>query len=105
VPGQLFHYPQGGRPLSPSSNGGTTLTSPQIRSYTFKEHVDSDDFPTVVPPPVPTKGDRKCGMKKRGFYILLGCGLVWFLALALGLGLGLGLGLKKNTDSYASTYA
>lgn len=42
-------------------------------------------------------------MKKRSFYMLLGCGLLWFLALALGLGLGLGLGLKKNTDSYAST--
>jgi hypothetical protein len=39
-------------------------------------------------------------MKKRTFFILFGCVLIWILALALGLGLGLGLGLKKNDDSY-----
>lgn len=40
-------------------------------------------------------------MKKRSFFILVGCVLIWLFALALGLGLGLGLGLKKNGDSYA----
>ncbi|KAH8732188.1 hypothetical protein GQ44DRAFT_766340 [Phaeosphaeriaceae sp. PMI808] len=106
VPGQFHHYPHGGRPLSPSSNGGTTLMSPQMRPYTFKEHVDQDDStsrPGTVPPPVPPKDtdDRKCGIKKRNFFILLGCVLIWVLALALGLGLGLGLGLKKKNNSDA----
>lgn len=103
VPGQFQHYPHGGRPLSPSSNGGTTLMSPQMRPYTFKEHVDPEDplsRPEAVPPPVPPKDDpRKCGLRKRTFFILVGCVLIWILALALGLGLGLGLGLKKNNSS------
>lgn len=52
-----------------------------------------------MPPPVPPKDQpRKCGMKKRTFFILLGCVLIWVLALALGLGLGLGLGLKKDNS-------
>ena len=79
--------------------------SPQMRPYTFKEHVDEPiSRPGTVPPPVPPKNDRKCGVKKRTFYILVGCVLIWIMALALGLGLGLGLGLKKDKDnnSYAS---
>jgi hypothetical protein len=105
VPGQFFQYPHGGRPFSPSSNGGTSVASPQVRPYTFKEHVDPEDPVSrsgTAPPPVPPKDDRKCGMKKRTFFILLGCVLIWILALALGLGLGLGLGLKKN-NSYVGT--
>jgi hypothetical protein len=85
--------------MSPSSNGGTTIMSPQVRPYTFKEHVDPEDplsRPGTVPPPVPPKDDRRCGMTKRKSGILIGCILVWVLALALGLGLGLGLGLKKD---------
>ena len=77
--------------------------SPQMRPYTFKEHVDPNEpisRPGTVPPPVPPKDNRKCGMKKRTFYILLGCVLIWVLALALGLGLGLGLGLKKSNNVY-----
>jgi hypothetical protein len=77
--------------------------SPQMRPYTFKEHVDQDDSisrPATVGPPVPPKDGRKCGMKKRTFFILVGCGLIWILALSLGLGLGLGLGLKKSDNSY-----
>lgn len=99
VPGQFTHYPHGGRPMSPSSNGGTTLMSSQHRSHGFKEHVDQNEpisQPTTVPPPVPPKDDRKRGMKKRTFFILLGCVVIWIIALALGLGLGLGLGLKKK---------
>jgi hypothetical protein len=87
--------------MSPSSNGGTTLMSPQVRPYTFKEHVDPNDpisRPGTVPPPVPPKDDRKCGMKKRTYFIMVGCILIWVLALALGLGLGLGLGLKKSNS-------
>jgi hypothetical protein len=82
--------------MSPSSHGGTTLTSPQIRPYGFKEHVDPYDGPETVPPPVPPKDDRKCGMKKRSFIILVTCIAICVVALALGLGLGLGLGLKKT---------
>lgn len=104
VPGQFTHYPHGGRPFSPSSNGGTSVASPQVRPYTFKEHVDQDgpiSRPGTVPPPVPPKDEpRRCGMKRRTFLILIGCVLIWVLALALGLGLGLGLGLKKKNNSY-----
>jgi hypothetical protein len=103
VPGQFYQYPHAGRPFSPSSNGGTTLTAPQVRPYSFKEHINSDDQPALEAPSVPSKDDRKCGMKKRTFHILFICGLVWFLALALGLSLGLALGLKKNKDSYVCT--
>lgn len=74
--------------------------SPQVRPYTFKEHVDSEDSPGIAGPPVPPKDDRKYGMKKRTFSILFGCGIIWILAIALGLGLGLGLGLHKKNDSY-----
>jgi hypothetical protein len=86
------------------SQGGTTLASPYFanaRPYGFKEHVDHDpmDGPEAVPPPVPKKDDRKCGLKKRTFMILIGCVVIWILAISLGLGLGLGLGLKKK-DSY-----
>ncbi|OAK97926.1 hypothetical protein IQ06DRAFT_296188 [Phaeosphaeriaceae sp. SRC1lsM3a] len=107
VPGQFTHYPHGGRPFSPSSNGGGSIASPQVRPYTFKEHVDHEDpisRPGTVPPPVPPKDEpRRCGMKRRTFLILLGCVLIWVLALALGLGLGLGLGLKKNKNSSSSS--
>jgi hypothetical protein len=82
--------------MSPSSHGGTTLTSPGIRPYGFKEHVDPYDGPEHMPPPVPPKDDRKCGMKKRSFFILITCIGIFIVALALGLGLGLGLGLKKD---------
>ncbi|KAF1948069.1 hypothetical protein EJ02DRAFT_461571 [Clathrospora elynae] len=99
VPGQFTHYPHGGRPMSPSSQGGTTLMSPQLRPYGFKEHVDPSDGPESYRPPVPPKDDRKCGMKKRTFFILIGCVVIWILALALGLGLGLGLGLKKKSSA------
>jgi hypothetical protein len=81
--------------MSPSSNGGTTLMSPQVRPYGFKEHVDPDDplsRPGTVPPEVPPKDNKR----KRKTAIIVGCILVWVLALALGLGLGLGLGLKKG---------
>jgi hypothetical protein len=83
--------------MSPSSNGGTTLMSPQVRPYGFKEHVDHDDplsRPGTVPPPVPPRDDDR--RKKRKTAIIVGCVLIWVLALALGLGLGLGLGLKKD---------
>lgn len=72
--------------------------SPQLRPYGFKEHVDQYDSPETVPPPVPPKDDRKCGMKRRTFFIVIGCVVIWIIALALGLGLGLGLGLKKNNS-------
>ena len=77
--------------MSPSSHGGTTLTSPHIRPYGFKEHVDPYDNHEAAPPPVPPKDDRKCGMKKRTFFILIGVIVIAIIALALGLGLGLGL--------------
>jgi hypothetical protein len=67
-----------------------------MRPYGFKEHVDPYDGPETVPPPVPPKDDRKCGMKKRSFIILVTCIAIFVVALALGLGLGLGLGLKKD---------
>jgi hypothetical protein len=89
--------------MSPSSQGGTTLTSPQIRPYGFKEHVEQDDGFDSTPPPVPPKDDRKCGMKKRTFFIIVGCVVIWVLALALGLGLGLGLGLRKNSSCVLET--
>lgn len=82
--------------MSPSSHGGTTITSPQIRPYGFKEHVEPYDAPESVPPPPPPKEDRKCGMKKRTFLILVGCIMIAILGVALGLGLGLGL----SDDSY-----
>ncbi|CAI9636034.1 hypothetical protein GT037_001068 [Alternaria burnsii] len=97
VPGQFSHYPHGGRPMSPSSHGGTTLTSPHIRPYGFKEHVDPYDNHEAAPPPVPPKDDRKCGMKKRTFFILIGVIVIAIVALALGLGLGLGLN-KDDSD-------
>jgi hypothetical protein len=76
--------------------------SPQVRPYTFKEHVD--DSPETAGPPVPPKYDRQSGMKRRTWFILVGCGLFWILALALGLGLGLGLGLHRSKTSYDCTY-
>jgi hypothetical protein len=78
-----------------------------VRPYTFKEHVEPSEpmsRPGTAPPAEAAKNDRKCGVKKRTFYILVGCVLIWVLALALGLGLGLGLGLKKkSSDSYVAT--
>lgn len=73
--------------------------SPQPRPYTFKEHVDPNEYTShaePVPPPVPPKDDRKCGMKKRTFWMLMGCVLFWLIALAVGLGVGLSIGLKKK---------
>ncbi|XP_014554514.1 hypothetical protein COCVIDRAFT_104758 [Bipolaris victoriae FI3] len=98
VPGQFSLYPQAGRPMSPSSHGGTTLASPHVRPYGFKEHVDPSDAPENAPEPVvpPPKEERKCGLKKRTFFILLGVIILAIVGLALGLGLGLGL---KNNDS------
>jgi hypothetical protein len=78
--------------------------SPQVRPYTFKEHVDSDDSPEIVGPPVPPKDEKQRGMKRRTWLILFGCGLFWILALALGLGLGLGLGLHKSKNPYDCNY-
>ncbi|KAL1594108.1 hypothetical protein SLS59_008942 [Nothophoma quercina] len=102
VPGQQA-YPFVGQPFSPSSNGGSTLGSPQPRPYTFKEHVDIHDQhisrPDSVPPPVPPKDDRKCGLKKRTFWMLMGCVVFWLIALAVGLGAGLGIGLSKKNAS------
>ncbi|UPX14119.1 uncharacterized protein EKO05_0004610 [Ascochyta rabiei] len=99
VPSQRA-YPFGSQPFSPASHGGSTLGSPQPRPYTFKEHVDTNDQHTSragsVPPPVPPKDDRKCGMKKRTFCLLMGCVVFWLIALAVGLGAGLGIGLKKK---------
>jgi hypothetical protein len=66
----------------------------------FKEHVDTHDQhmsrPGSVPPPVPPKDDRKCGLKKRTFWMLMGCVIFWLIALAVGLGAGLGIGLSKK---------
>jgi hypothetical protein len=87
--------------MSPLSHGGTTLTSPQIRPYGFKEHVDPYDGPESVPPPVPPKDYRICGLKKRSFFTFITCIGIFVVALALGLGLGLGLGLKK--DKYVNS--
>jgi hypothetical protein len=99
IPGQQA-YPFGAQPFSPSSHGGSTLGSPQPRPYTFKEHVDTYDQhisrPGSVPPPVPPKDDRKCGLKKRTFWMLMGCVIFWLIALAVGLGAGLGIGLSKK---------
>lgn len=99
VPSQQA-YPFGAQPFSPSSHGGSTLGSPQPRPYTFKEHVDTYDQhtsrPDSVPPPVPPKDDRKCGLKKRTFWMLMGCVIFWLIALAVGLGAGLGIGLSKK---------
>lgn len=100
VPGQ-HGYPFGAQPFSPSSHGGSTLASPQPRPYTFKEHVDTYEHqisrPGSVPPPVPPKDDRKCGLKKRTFWMLIGCVIFWLIALAAGLGAGLGIGLSKKS--------
>ncbi|KAJ4342301.1 hypothetical protein N0V87_001287 [Didymella glomerata] len=102
IPGQQA-YPFGAQPFSPSSHGGSTLGSPQPRPYTFKEHVDTYDQhisrPGSVPPPVPPKDDRKCGLKKRTFWMLMGCVIFWLIALAVGLGAGLGIGLSKKNKS------
>lgn len=98
MPGQQA-YPFGSHPFSPSSHGGSTLGSPQQRQYAFKEHVDPDEHISrlgSVPPPVPPKDDRKCGMKKRSFCVLIGCVIFWLVALAVGLGAGLGIGLSKS---------
>jgi hypothetical protein len=85
--------------MSRSSHGGTTITSPHVRPYGFKEHVDQqDEGPESMPPPVPPKDARKHGMKKRTFFIVIGCIVIWVIALALGLGLGLGLGLRKKSS-------
>lgn len=93
-------YPFGAQPFSPFSQGGSTLVPPQPRPYTFKEHVDTYDQhvprPGSVPPPVPPKDDRKCGLKKRTFWMLMGCVIFWLIALAVGLGAGLGIGLSKK---------
>lgn len=99
VPGQQA-YPFGSQPFSPSSHGGSTFDSPQPKPYTFKEHVDpNEQYPYrsgSVAPPVPPKDDRKCGLKKRTFWMLMGCVIFWLIALAVGLGAGLGIGLKKK---------
>lgn len=52
----------------------------------------SDKFPV----PEPENDRMYCGMKKRKFFILLSCVLLFVIALALGLGLG--LGLKDNSS-------
>lgn len=91
VPGQ-FNYP-----IPQASLGGTSVGSPHVRAYGFKEHVDSYDGPEAAPPPIiPTapKEKRTCGMRKRYCSILFGCIIIAILALALGLGLG--LGLRRN---------
>jgi len=83
--------------MSPSSHGGTTITSPNIRPYGFKEHVDSyESYHEAAPTPVPPKDDRRCGMKKRLFFILIGLGVLALIVLGLGLGLGLGLRKKES---------
>jgi hypothetical protein len=78
----------------------SVLSRSQPRPYTFKEHVDTYDQhisrPGSVPPPVPPKDDRKCGLKKRTFWMLMGCVIFWLIALAVGLGAGLGIGLSKK---------
>ncbi|KAF1933027.1 uncharacterized protein M421DRAFT_53755 [Didymella exigua CBS 183.55] len=102
VPSQQA-YPFGAQPFPPSSHGGSTLVSPQPRPYTFKEHVDTYDQqvsrPGSIPPPVPPKDDRKCGLKKRTFWMLTGCVVFWLMALAVGLGAGLGIGLSKKNNN------
>ena len=35
-------------------------------------------------------------MKKRTFWMLMGCFVFWLIALAVGLGAGLGIGLSKK---------
>ena len=83
--------------MSPSSHGGTTITSPNIRPYGFKEHVDSyESYHEPASPPVPPKDDRRCGMKKRTFFILIGLGVLALIGLGLGLGLGLGIRKKES---------
>ncbi|KAF2133634.1 hypothetical protein P153DRAFT_282218 [Dothidotthia symphoricarpi CBS 119687] len=96
-----YDYPQHKAPMSATSYGGVTPVSPQVRPYGFKEHVDSNDAAyqqTSNPPPTSPKDDRKCGMKKRTFFILLICVLIWLVALGVGLGVGLSLGLKKKAN-------
>ncbi|KAL5114467.1 hypothetical protein ACEQ8H_007664 [Pleosporales sp. CAS-2024a] len=83
----------------PSHGGGASLASRQGRPYTFKEHVGNYDASYAEPAPVPAKDDRKCGMRKRNFLILMGCATIAMLALALGLGLGLGLGSDEASGS------
>lgn len=83
--------------MSLSSHGETVVASPHTRPYGFKEHVDSYDGRETAPPLTALqKEDRKCGMNKRRFFILIACIIIAIISLALGLGLGLGL----SNDSY-----
>lgn len=99
-----YDYPQNKASVTSTAYGNTS-TPTRGRPYGFKEHVDTNDgvYQTgAAPPPVPPKEDRKCGMKKRKFYIMIGCILIWLIALGVGLGVGLGLGLKK--ESYVEDF-
>jgi hypothetical protein len=98
VTGQTQSHLHGGEHFMPISYGDSNGLSQQMSPYSFKEHVDpyeSMSRPQSAPPPVPLKGDRVCGMRKRTFWIL-GCLLTLLIAVGVGLGVGMTLGHKEK---------
>jgi hypothetical protein len=104
VTGQAQSHLHGGQHFMPVPYGDSTGLSQQMSSYSFKEHVDlykSMSQSQSAPPPVPTKGDRSCGMRRRTFWIL---GSLLIILIAMGVGLGVGLTMGHKEERLAHTY-
>ncbi|ORY07031.1 hypothetical protein BCR34DRAFT_570945 [Clohesyomyces aquaticus] len=95
-----YMYPQyDTRPMSPSSQGGTTLPiTPNVPPYSHEKIVDPNQHGGHIPPPEESK---LCGMRRKVFYLVLAGILFCIIALGLGLGLGLTLGLDRHNSSSA----
>ncbi|KAF2852411.1 hypothetical protein T440DRAFT_497919 [Plenodomus tracheiphilus IPT5] len=105
VPGQFFRRSIVEPPMPPSSDGGTLpIFPPRLSGIT--EHVNQPGSLSSdkIPVPEPVNAPEYWGMKKRKFFVLVGCVLIWVVALALGLGLGLGLGLKNDSSDNDPAY-
>lgn len=105
VPGQFLPQSLAERPLPPSPGGSSMPISPHPRVSDFTEQAGHprSSSSDKIPVPEPANDRTYWGMKKRKFFILVACVLIWVIALAMGLGLGLGLGLKGSSSDDGPT--